>query len=466
MERDIRGCSSDSRSIGAGDLFVCFKGQRFDGHAFVEEALNNGAVGVVGERPLSLPPGTPFFLAESTRSIAGPLASFLYNHPSQKMKVLGVTGTSGKTTTTYFLRQILMEAGKAVELVGSLNPTPEFPFHTTPEAPALQKRLSQLHANGLEYAIIEVSSHAVQFQRIAGVHFSGAILTNLYRDHLDLHGTEEAYAQTKLSFLLSLQGKGPVAINRDFPRSQLFLAACSPNAHSFSLSGEADIKGLVLSRFPQEQEMEVCFPTERRRCSIQIPGEVNFSNALAAMTLLYFLGFDPSVLARGVSQLKEVAGRYQIVNLVSGGKVIVDFAHTPMALSKLLQDVRKWGKRTILLFGCVGAGDRGKRKEMGVIAAEGADSVFVSTDDPRGEDPAQIAEEIEVGLLAAGKKKGQDYFIELDRKTAIKLAIDALGAGEVLVIAGRGHERYQRFADKFAYLDDLEEVRRVAECFP
>ncbi len=464
LEREIGGCSSDSRSLEAGDIFICFPGTRFDGHDYVQKALQRGAAAFVCERPVDLPPGTPFFLTENTRSIAGPLASFIYDHPSCKMQVLGVTGTSGKTTTTYFLRQILMEAGKTVELVGSLNPTPEFPFHTTPEAPALQKRLFQLQQRGVEYAIIEVSSHAVQFKRIAGVHFSGAILTNLYRDHLDLHGTEEAYARTKLSFLLSLEGTGPVAINRDFPRSPLFLEACSSFAHSFSLSGEADVRGLILSHVPGRQEMEVSFPTEQIRCSIQLPGTVNLSNALAAMTLLYFLDFEPHLLARGASRLEGVAGRYQIVDTVRGGKIVVDFAHTPVALRKILQDARKWGKKVILLFGCVGAGDRGKRREMGEIAAAGADLIFISTDDPRGEDPAQIAEEIEAGLVATGKRKGEDYIIELERKIAIEKAIEALGADEILVIAGRGHECYQRFGERLVYLDDLEEVRRLTEC--
>lgn len=458
----VTGVSSDSRRVAPRDIFLCFTGEKHDGHDFALDALKKGAVGIVAQKKISfLPKDTPIFFADNVREIAGPLCSLIYGEPSRKLKVIGVTGTSGKTTTTYFLRSSLEQAGKRVELVGSLNPTPEFPFHTTPEAPALQKRLKEILDSGTEYAIVEVSSHAIHFGRVNGISFCGALLTNIYRDHLDLHQTEEEYAQAKLKWLKSVLEQGEVAVNLDFPKSKDSLEFLGKKARTYSLRERADISGRILNSDYKGSVVQASFPGGELNFQVSLPGEVNASNSLAAFTILFYLGVEPSLIAKGLSALKEVTGRYRLLVAPWGAKVLIDYAHTPVALERTLVFAQTLGKRVILVFGCVGSGDKGKRPVMGQIAGKLAHRIFVTTDDPREENPISTMEEIEVGLLSEGLKEGEQFFMVLDRREAIKKAVKSSEQGDIVVLAGRGHERYQRFKDELVYLDDEEEARRA-----
>jgi len=462
LDLSVSGCTSDSRNVCQGDLFLCFTGEKHDGHDFALEALSKGAVGIVAQREISgLPEGTPFFLTENVRLLAGPISSLIYGEPSKKLNVLGITGTSGKTTTAYFIESCLKAAGKDAELVGSLDPTPEFPFHTTPEAPALQKRLKEIQKSGKEFAVLEVSSHAIHFGRINGVEFRGAVLTNIYRDHLDLHGTEEEYAYTKLKWLKSVSEKGTVVLNMDFPRSEECLKFLNFRAKTVSLVSDADIRGSICSSWNLGNEVEVKYPGGTVRYFLSLPGEVNVSNSLSAFGMLFSLGIDPAILAEGLSQLREVKGRYKMLTTPWESAVIIDYAHTPVALEKALSFARAIGKRVTLVFGCVGSGDRGKRPIMGKIAARLADVIFVTTDDPREEDPVSTMEGIKLGLKQSGLKEGKEFFLIPDRSQAIALAVKSSQKGDAVLIAGRGHEKYQRFKDRLVYLDDEEEVRKA-----
>lgn len=459
LDREISGCASDSRQVDPGDLFLCFVGERSDGHTFVAEALARGAAGIVAQREIELPEGVPFYLYPDVRGIAGQLASAIYGNPSLQLKLIGVTGTSGKTTTSYFLREALAASGKQVQLLGSLNPTPEFPSFTTPEAPALQKRLREFIKQGTEYVVLEVSSHAIHFGRVNGSTFTAAVLTNLYRDHLELHGTEEEYVRIKLSFLLSLQGKGPVVLNRDFPRSAEFVEACRGFAYTFSLLGPADVRGYVQAAGPESSELSIRAGGASWPARIHLPGQVNCANAVAAFTILYVLGLDPVTLVEGLSKLKTMDGRYWQRRAPWGARIMVDYAHTPVALDRILDFARGQARQVILVFGAVGAGDRGKRPEMGTLAAEKADRVFLTTDDPRGEDPQRILTEVEAGLIERGRHRGIEYEVIEDRREAIKAALAESRQGDWVVIAGRGHERVQRFGeDRWVMLNDAEEV--------
>ena len=460
----VSGCTSDSRSVHKGDLFLCFTGERYDGHNFALDALSKGAVGIVAQREIPfLPEGTPLFLTEDVRALAGPISSLIHGEPSRKLKVIGVTGTSGKTTTAYFMESCLKVAGRDAELVGSLDPTPEFPFHTTPEAPALQKRLKEIQESNKEFAILEVSSHAIYFKRVNGIQFLGAVLTNIYRDHLDLHRTEKEYAYTKLEWLRSVAEKGTVIVNLDFPRSEECLKFLNFRAKTVSLKVDADIKGSICQSWSFGNEVEVKYPGGNVRYTLSLPGEVNVSNSLSAFGMLFFLGIDPSFLAEGLSRLKEVKGRYKTLTTPWGASVIIDYAHTPIALEKSLNFARLLGKRVILVFGCVGSGDKGKRPIMGEIAARLADLIFVTTDDPREESPASTMEGIRVGLERSGLREGREFFLIPDRSQAIALAVRGSQKGDVVLIAGRGHERYQRFGDRLIYLDDEEEARKAMD---
>lgn len=462
LDAFVEGCSSDSRQIKPGDLFFCFRGEKADGHDFALDAISKGAVGVVAERKIPhLPQSTPLFIVDNVRKLAGPISSFIYGDPSLKLKVLGVTGTSGKTTTTYFLKRCLNFLGKKAEILGSLNPTPEFPFHTTPEAPALQRRLKEFYESGGEFAILEVSSHAIYFERINGVKFAGGILTNIYRDHLDLHKTQEEYALTKLKWLKTLCGKAPIVINADFPSSQECINYLGTCVLSVSLRGKGDIKGKILANGEWGSEIEVEFPEGEVNYKLSLPGEVNASNSLSAFGLLYSLGFGPKEVSYGLSLLKEVRGRYKKLESPWGSSVIIDYAHTPIALEKALSFSKSIGNRVILVFGCVGSGDKGKRPIMGAIAANLADLIFVTTDDPRDEDPLSTIEGIKEGLLQAGLEEGSDFLIVPDRSRAIQEAVKRSREGDVILIAGRGHEKFQRFGKNLVFLDDEEEARKA-----
>ncbi len=462
LEREITGCVSDSRNVAPGDLFLCFKGEHSNGHAYLAEALQRGAVAVAGEQELELPPEVPYFRATDSRALAGPLSSLLYDEPSKKLCCIGVTGTSGKTTTTYFLREGLQACGFTVALIGSLNPTPEYPFFTTPEAPALQKRLAQLAVGGAKWVVLEVSSHAIHFQRVSGVRFAAALLTNLYRDHLELHGSEEAYAQVKLSFLQSVGAAGgAVLLNLDFPKSSFFLESCHGLARTFSLERpDADLSAHLLEESATGSLVELYLPTGSLMMPVNLPGRVNAANALGAFAVLAALGMDSIAAADGIGRLREVPGRYHMSRTGRGVQVLIDYAHTPIALSRVLAFARLQGAKVLLVFGCVGAGDRGKRPLMGQIAAQGADRVYLTTDDPRGEDPAHIAADTEPGLRSAGKSLGCDYFLIIDRRQAIAQAFADSQPGDLLVIAGRGQETVQRFGSELVHLDDEEEVAR------
>jgi UDP-N-acetylmuramoyl-L-alanyl-D-glutamate--2,6-diaminopimelate ligase len=390
-----------------------------------------------------------------------------------------VTGTSGKTTTTFFLREGLQACGHTAELIGSLNPTPEHPFFTTPEAPALHKRLAQLAERGVKWAVLEVSSHAIHFQRIGGVHFTAALLTNLYRDHLELHGSEEAYAEVKLSFLQSVgTAGGAVLLNLDFPKSEFFRESCGGLARTFSLGHSAvgdhvpegdhaaDLSAHLREESATGSLLEITLPKAMNppmgliRMPVNLPGRVNASNALGAFAVLTTLGMDPIAVADGISQLREVPGRYHLSRTARGVQVLIDYAHTPIALSQVLAFSRLQGARVLLVFGCVGAGDRGKRPLMGQIAAQGADRIYLTTDDPRGEDPERIMADTEPGLRSAGKSPGRDYFLILDRRQAIAQALADSQPGDLVVVAGRGQETVQRFGSEWVHLDDEEEVAR------
>ncbi|MCR4428990.1 MAG: UDP-N-acetylmuramoyl-L-alanyl-D-glutamate--2,6-diaminopimelate ligase [Caldiserica bacterium] len=462
LDLAVEGCSSDSRHVRPGDLFFCFSGEKADGHDYALQAIKKGAVGVVAQRVIpNLPEGTPFLLVDDVRSCVGPISSTICGHPSLKLRVLGVTGTSGKTTTTYFLERCLNFLGRKAEILGSLNPTPEFPFHTTPEAPALQRRLKEFLNSGGEYAVLEVSSHAIHFGRVNGVRFEGAVLTNIYRDHLDLHKTQKEYALTKLRWLKSLCGKCPVVVNVDFPSSEECLEFLGEGVVTVSLDGKGEINGTILQTGNWGSRIKVNFPGGSVTFRIALPGEVNASNSLSAFGLLFSLGFDPEKVAIGLSILEEVKGRYKKIPSPWGASVVIDYAHTPIALEKALNFARSMGKRVILVFGCVGSGDKEKRPIMGRIAARLADLVFVTTDDPRDEDPRSTIEGIKEGLLQEGLKEGEGFFVVSDRAKAIQEAIGQSKEGDVILIAGRGHEKYQRFGKNLIYLDDEEEARKA-----
>jgi len=425
----------DSRLVQPGDLFCCIPGLLHDGHEFALSAVNAGAVAVVAEKPLTIE--VPLVETTSSRKSLALLSSFHAGNPSRDLEVVGVTGTNGKTSVVHLLEQILRHAGHDVESSGTL--TGE---RTTPEAPDLQNRLSQWRDSGVDSAVMEVSSHALSQHRVDGTEFSAVAFTNLSRDHLDYHKSMEEYFKAKERlFEQSFSSKAVVVVGQE---------AGDRIAKTSQKNGlevvEVDINS-------------VSYVGPWHGQSLKIPFRAEFMaiNTLVAAELALLLNVPPSKIASGVSQLRAVPGRFEILKSESSPAVVIDYAHTPEALKATLKSARALREkgRVHVVFGCGGGRDQGKRPLMGAMADAGADFSVVTSDNPRGESPMSIIDEI-----VSGMSEG-NYIVEEDRKEAIKIALMNSGPEDVIVVAGKGHESTQEIAGKLFDFDDKEVSRSL-----
>ncbi|MGH7737750.1 MAG: UDP-N-acetylmuramoyl-L-alanyl-D-glutamate--2,6-diaminopimelate ligase [Candidatus Tyrphobacter sp.] len=447
----IERIATDSREAGPSALFVALEGERADGHLFVAEALANGAAAVVVDRGRArdVPDGTTVVEVESTRRALSSLAAALYRDPSHALTVVGVTGTNGKTTTTHMVAAIASEAGLACGIVGTIGAS----FgrrswslaHTTPFPNELHAILAEMAALGARAVAMEVSSHALALQRVDDVRFACAALTNVTRDHLDFHGTREAYAAAKRR-LFSLSARA--VINNDDAYGARWadeLREALP-LQTFAIEASADIR-------PNEVRTTVAgstFTLDGREFSLALVGRFNVANALAAIGCARAVGIADEHARDALASLRRVPGRMDRLT-GSGVEVVVDYAHTPDALEHALQALRETAAGHVaVVFGCGGDRDRGKRAEMGALAARYADRIYVTSDNPRHEDPAAIAAEIVAGIGTA------PHVLELDRRTAIARAVREAAAGDVVLVAGKGHETYQIVGDRRLRFDDAE----------
>jgi UDP-N-acetylmuramoyl-L-alanyl-D-glutamate--2,6-diaminopimelate ligase len=442
----IEGLASDTRAVRQGTVFVALRGMRLDGHSFIAEAAANGAAFVVVERPSDV--AVPQVIVPDTRIAASALADAFYDRPSQALTIIGITGTNGKTTTTHLVRDVVEAAGIACGVIGTLGGS--FSDHapwplgnTTPLALELQALLAEMRAAGAAAVVMEVSSHALALRRVDHVRFAVAVLTNITRDHLDFHGTFERYVAAK-RLLFDLAPKH--VLNLDDPFGIAF-AEQFPDAITFALDRDAELH-------PKDLRVEgdgSTFFIGDTGVSIALPGRFNVRNALAAFGAGRALGIDDATIARGLAATRAVPGRMERIGAF-GIEAIVDYAHTPDALENVLTAVRETTRRKlILVFGCGGDRDPGKRAQMGEVGARLADRVIVTSDNPRSEDPLAIAESIAVDYARTE--------IVLDRRAAIRRAIDQAQAGDTVVVAGKGHEAYQIVGDETRPFDDREEVR-------
>ena len=482
---EITGVVSDSREAGPGSLFVAVSGYASDGHRFVAEAAARGAIGIVVNRPVEpIGPVTLIQVTDSRQALAL-LATKFFGHPSSRLRVIGVTGTNGKTTTTYLIRQILKAAGRRVGLLGTIAYEIEGErlraTHTTPDAPALQRLLTLMADRGIEDVVMEVSSHAMELGRVGGCEFDVVVFTNLSQDHLDFHGTMERYFQAKERLFLELgqearktESKRAV-INREDPWGQRLLdrlkgaygqAPSRVSAVSYGLSPSADIwaEGIRASL----NGLEFVAHTPAGSISVRSPllGIYNVSNILAAIGTGLYCGLAPEILQRGISELKGVPGRFERVEAGQDFALIVDYAHTEAALSRLLEAVALLApKRILTVFGCGGDRDRGKRIPMGRAAALLSDWVIVTSDNPRTEDPQAIIKEVEAGVEEGIRRGGRasGYQVSADRREAIEKAVALARTGDVVVLAGKGHEDYQLIGGKRLSFDDRAVAREVIQ---
>ena len=441
----VSAITHDSRRAVPGALFCCLPGAKADGHDYAAAAVANGAAALVVERPLELP--VPQLVVSDSRRAMGLLASAFWGHPSRSLMMVGVTGTNGKTTTTSLIAAVLGAAGMGVGVIGTL--TGAF---TTPESTDLQEQLASFVRDGKRAAVMEVSSHALVMHRVTGCHFDVAVFTNLGRDHLDFHGSIERYFAAKASLfepVLSKQG----VVNVDDVHGRLLCDAAQIPMVPFSLD---DIDDLVVT--PTSHS----YLWRNQRVTVGIGAAFNAMNSLAAATACAALGIPTETIVRGLATAAAVPGRFEPVRAGQAFDVIVDFAHTPDGLREALSAARRAAGtgRVIAVFGCGGDRDRDKRPQMGEIAAELADVVVVTSDNPRSEDPLDIINAVIGGVPPDYRDR---VLSEPDRRRAFGIAFRAAVAGDVVVIAGKGHESTQTIGASVLPFDDRVVARELLE---
>jgi UDP-N-acetylmuramoyl-L-alanyl-D-glutamate--2,6-diaminopimelate ligase len=456
--REVSGLSYDSRRVAPGDLFVAIPGYKEDGTRFSEEALARGAAAVVMEKGS----GGRTIVCPHSRVALALLADRFYGHPSGKMKLVGVTGTNGKTTTTYLIRSILEGAGEETGLIGTIRyliGEEEFPApNTTPESLDLQRLLAEMVGESVTAAIMEVSSHGLALDRVAGCEFKVGVFTNLTQDHLDFHATMEDYLAAKLRLFEMLATGSVAVVNADDPTSDKVIAAAQKaRILTYGLSAKAAVRAKALTLSQRGTRFVVSYEDGQVPVALNLPGKHNVYNALAAFSTGLALGFKSGTLTKGLEAVQGVSGRFELVEVGQPFAVIVDYAHTPDALERLLFAVREITRGKVLcVFGCGGDRDRKKRPLMGGIAARLADYTVITSDNPRTEDPAVIVREIEAGV-----NPGSRYEAIVDRREAIRRGIALAGEGDAVVIAGKGHEDYQILGTTKIHFDDREVAREA-----
>jgi len=441
----VTGIVYDSRMVAPGVLFCCLRGATNDGHAFAVDAVAAGACALLVDHAMDI--DVAQVVVADTRAAMGPIAAAFFGHPSRRMTVIGITGTNGKTTTTSLLAAVLESAGLRTGVIGTLTGK-----HTTPEAPELQAQLAAFVRAGCAAVVMEVSSHALALHRVDGTDFTLAVFTNLGSDHLDLHGTLERYFAAKAElFTPSFSGRG--IANVDDPHGQLLFDAASIPMAAFSVD---EMSELVVTPTAHQYQWR------GQHVRVGIGGAFNAMNSLAAATAAAAIGIDVHAVAEGLRTAPPVPGRFEPVSAGQDFAVIVDFAHTPEGLREALTAARNAAGDgcVIAVFGCGGDRDRQKRPEMGAVAAELADRVVVTSDNPRSEDPMAIINAIAQGVPGDYR----DHVVtEPDRRQAFSTAFQMARPGDVVVIAGKGHETTQTIGSTVVPFDDRAVARELLE---
>jgi UDP-N-acetylmuramoyl-L-alanyl-D-glutamate--2,6-diaminopimelate ligase len=463
----VTGISYDSRSVTAGHVFVGLKGLQDDGSQFVQDALARGAVAIVSEQKPPPAVQSPWAVVGDARLALAALAAAFYEHPSRQMQVIGITGTNGKTTTAHLVAGIFEAAGVRCGILGTVayrvGDEIRTATRTTPEAPDLQRLMRDMVTAGCRACAIEVSSHALSLRRVDDIAFAAGVFTNLTRDHLDFHGDMEAYFQAKRRLFTLLPSSAPSLINLDDPRGAA-LADTVTRPVTYAVNRPADITPGPLASSLEGLAFDVRTPRGTVSVQSALVGRPNVYNILAAVAAATALDVPLDAIERGIHSLAGVPGRFQ---LASGARdevtVVVDYAHTDDALRNLLETARPLARgRLITVFGCGGDRDRTKRPLMGAVAGRLSDLIVVTSDNPRSEDPLRIIEEIRRGLTADTRKNSEQRLLEIvDRREAIATAIELASPGDLVLIAGKGHEKYQVIGERVLPFDDVTVAREA-----
>ncbi|ANE47366.1 UDP-N-acetylmuramoylalanyl-D-glutamate--2,6-diaminopimelate ligase [Paenibacillus swuensis] len=450
----ITGIQTDSRKVQQGDLFICLPGHTVNGHDYAEKAVASGAAALVIQEDIK-DLKVPVVKVKDTRFAMAVMADHFYGHPSSRLKLIGVTGTNGKTTTTFLIDRILEDQGKRTGLIGTIKMKIADQFYemsgTTPEALQLQQHLHEMVEADTDYCIMEVSSHALEQGRVKGSDFKTAIFTNLTQDHLDYHGTMREYLGAKGLFFSRLGNtysgneneRRYAVLNADDQASETFAKLTSAEVITYAIDSHADLKASDIRITSRGTTFKVNTPIGESEIALRMVGKFNVYNALAAMSAGLIEGISLEDLKASLEAVQGVDGRVETVDEGQSFAVIVDYAHTPDGLENVLATVKEFAEGKVLcVFGCGGDRDRTKRPLMGKIAAKYADRILVTSDNPRSENPDAILLDIEAGLTEDGVSR-ERYELIVDRKTAIEKAIEMASPDDVVLIAGKGHETYQ-----------------------
>ncbi len=459
----VRGLAYDSRAVGPDFLFFAVPGEHVDGHAYVTDAVARGARAAVVERPVA---GieVPQLVVASSRHALADAADLWFGEPSRSLETIGVTGTNGKTTVTWLIAQVLRAAGRRPGLIGTVNLqigdelADNLSRATTPEALELQELLARMVAAGNDSAVVETSSHGLALGRVRNLRYRAGVVTNLTHEHLEFHGTFEAYREAKAL----LVREAPLAIlNRDDPSWPVFREAARDVVLSYGRHPDAEVRALAVDADAAGSRVEVTSEAWSGRLLVPLPGAFNVENALATLAFGIAWGLDPGAVAASIGQARGVSGRMERVDAGQAFSVIVDYAHSPDALEKVLRILRPLTPgRLVAVFGSAGERDVLKRPAMGRIAAELADLVVVTDEDPRGEDPSDVNRAIADGARAAGAQDGERLWVINDRRAAIAHAISMAKDGDTILLAGKGHEHNIFTGSGSVWWDEAEVARQ------
>ncbi|MBM4054312.1 MAG: UDP-N-acetylmuramoyl-L-alanyl-D-glutamate--2,6-diaminopimelate ligase [Planctomycetes bacterium] len=464
-EKEVSGLTHDSRKVKKGYLFVAIKGHKSDGHDFVSMAREKGAIAVVAEKATDCVADIPQIIVSNTRRALSLLSEHFYDYPSSKMTIVGITGTNGKTTTSFLTKSVIEASGNKSGLIGTIHyqigsriiPANE----TTPESVDIQFYLSDMLNNNVKYAAVEVSSHALSQHRMDGVRFRSAIFTNLSAEHLDYHENIKKYREEKVKLVRGLDKDAFAVLNADHNTSKYFEKNTVAQIVWYGIKKEsADVRAEIIDMSVEGTRFLLISPWGKTVVNLKLIGKHNVYNALAAAANGFCLGFDIEIIKKGLESLANIPGRLEKLEYGQEFDVFIDFAHTHHALQVVLNTLRSiTAGRIILVFGCGGDRDRKKRAKMGHIAEKYSDLFWITNDNPRSEDPAGIINEIQKGI-----RGNSCYKVQQDRKVAIEEALSEAKKGDVVVIAGKGHERCQILKHTVIPFDDREVVKQVLSC--
>ncbi len=458
---EIAGITNDSRKIRPGYLYVAIKGYKTDGHNFIKKSLECGAQAIVSEKKISLNQNIPQIIVRNTRKALSYLSCCFYNNPSQNINVIGITGTNGKTTTTFLTKSIIEKAGYETGLIGTINyqigrkiiPAQE----TTPESIELQRLIAEMVAARMKFAVMEVSSHAAEQYRVENINFKTAVFTNLSAEHMDYHKTISNYMDAKIKLFKDLTKDSFAVLNADDEFSKYFADKTNARILWYGIKNKADIKAEIYRESTNNIMIKLNYSGIETDIIVPFVGLHNVYNALASAAGAISLGFELDVIKSGIETAPAVPGRLENVPCNRGFKVVIDYAHTPHALETVLHALKNLVKgRILLVFGCGGDRDKEKRPKMGRIADEKSDIFWLTNDNPRSEDPLNILDDIKTGI-----KRGRSFHIQTNRHKAIEEALSEAKDDDLVLIAGKGHEKYQIIKDTIVPFDDREVVKKI-----